>query len=226
MGRAAARREASASGTAAWTSPDSACGSARWRAARCSRATRVLLRDVRITSGGGDLAVGGAIRLENLSRPLFVLDLRASQFLAMDVRNFLTLTGTGNLSAARPAARRDAHRQPDGEQRRAVLRRPGEQARHRSRRSHHRRPGGQHADPGGGPRREVPEPVPRLAPDRRPAGGDRLRRLAPLRRGQHPARRRGAGEQGRAGVPARSARCRRRAGATPSRSARSPATSR
>ena len=62
----------------------------------------VLLRDVRITSGGGDLAVGGAIRLENLSRPLFFLDLRASQFLAMDVRNFLTLTGTGNLSLRGP----------------------------------------------------------------------------------------------------------------------------
>jgi translocation and assembly module TamB len=62
----------------------------------------VLLRSVRITSGGGDLAVGGAIRLEDLSRPLFFLDLRASQFLAMDVRNFLTLTGTGNLQLRGP----------------------------------------------------------------------------------------------------------------------------
>jgi translocation and assembly module TamB len=62
----------------------------------------VLLRDLRITSGGGDLAVGGAIRLENLSRPLFFLDLRASQFLAMDVRTFLTLTGTGNLQLRGP----------------------------------------------------------------------------------------------------------------------------
>jgi translocation and assembly module TamB len=62
----------------------------------------VLLRNVRITSGGGDLAVGGAIRLEDLSRPLFSLDLRASQFLAMDVRNFLTLTGTGNLQLRGP----------------------------------------------------------------------------------------------------------------------------
>jgi translocation and assembly module TamB len=62
----------------------------------------VLLRDLRITSGGGDLAVGGAIRLEDLSRPIFLLDLRASQFLAMDVRNFLTLTGTGNLRLRGP----------------------------------------------------------------------------------------------------------------------------
>ena len=62
----------------------------------------VLLRDVKITSGGGDLAVGGSIRLENLSRPVFNLDLQASQFLAMDVRSFLTLVGTGNLSLRGP----------------------------------------------------------------------------------------------------------------------------
>ena len=71
----------------------------------CSRATRVLLRDVRITSGGGDLAVGGSIRLEDLSRPLFDLDLQAQQFLAMDVRNFLTLVGHRRPAAARPAPR-------------------------------------------------------------------------------------------------------------------------
>jgi translocation and assembly module TamB len=62
----------------------------------------LLLRDVRITSGGGDLAIGGAVRLERLSRPLFDLDLQAKQFLAIDVRNFLTLTGTGSLSLRGP----------------------------------------------------------------------------------------------------------------------------
>ncbi|MGH7578671.1 MAG: translocation/assembly module TamB domain-containing protein, partial [Gemmatimonadales bacterium] len=62
----------------------------------------VVLRDLRITSGGGSLAVGGAIRLEDLSRPVFLLDLRASQFQAIDVRNFLTLTGTGNLALRGP----------------------------------------------------------------------------------------------------------------------------
>ncbi len=61
-----------------------------------------LLRNVKITSGGGDLAIGGAIRLEDLSQPVFLLDLRASQFLAMDVRNFLTLVGTGDLSLRGP----------------------------------------------------------------------------------------------------------------------------
>jgi translocation and assembly module TamB len=62
----------------------------------------VVFRDLRITSGGGDLAVGGAIRLENLSHPVFLLNLRASQFHAMDVRNFLTLTATGNLALRGP----------------------------------------------------------------------------------------------------------------------------
>jgi translocation and assembly module TamB len=66
------------------------------------RGDSLLFRDLRITSGGGNLLVGGAIRLENLSRPLFDLDLRADQFLAIDVRNFLTLTGTGNLSLRGP----------------------------------------------------------------------------------------------------------------------------
>ena len=62
----------------------------------------LLLRGVRITSGGGELAIGGAVRLERLSRPLFDLNLQANQFLAIDVRNFLTLTGTGSLSLRGP----------------------------------------------------------------------------------------------------------------------------
>jgi hypothetical protein len=61
-----------------------------------------VFRDLRITSGGGDLAVGGAIRLEDLSRPVFLLNLRASQFRAIDVRNFLTLTVTGNHALRGP----------------------------------------------------------------------------------------------------------------------------
>jgi translocation and assembly module TamB len=66
------------------------------------RGDSLLLRDVRITSGGGDMTVDGAVRLENLSRPLFFLDFRANQFLAMDVRNFLTLVGTGDLALRGP----------------------------------------------------------------------------------------------------------------------------
>ncbi len=62
----------------------------------------LLLRDVRIRSGEGTLAIGGAVRLENLSRPLFDLALKADQFHAIDVRNFLTLTATGDLSLRGP----------------------------------------------------------------------------------------------------------------------------
>jgi translocation and assembly module TamB len=66
------------------------------------RGDSLLLRDVRITSGGGDLAIGGAVRLEDLSRPLLDLDFRADRFFAIDVRNFLTLTATGDLSLEGP----------------------------------------------------------------------------------------------------------------------------
>jgi len=62
----------------------------------------VALRDVRITSGGGSLAVRGGMRLENLSRPVLALDFRADQFRAIDVRNFLTLVGTGDLQLRGP----------------------------------------------------------------------------------------------------------------------------
>jgi translocation and assembly module TamB len=66
------------------------------------RGDSVVLRDVRVTSGGGSLAVSGGIRLENLSRPILGLDFRADQFRAIDVRNFLTLVGTGNLRLEGP----------------------------------------------------------------------------------------------------------------------------
>jgi translocation and assembly module TamB len=66
------------------------------------RGDSLLLQNLQITSGGGQLDVGGAVRLENLSRPLFDLSLEANQFLAIDVRNFLTLTGTGSLALRGP----------------------------------------------------------------------------------------------------------------------------
>ncbi len=54
------------------------------------------------TSGRGTLQVTGGIRLENLSRPLLNLDLEANQFLGLDVRNFLTVTVTGNAQLRGP----------------------------------------------------------------------------------------------------------------------------
>jgi translocation and assembly module TamB len=62
----------------------------------------IVLRDVLVTSGGGRLEITGDIRLEDLSRPILGLDLRADQFRAIDVRSFLTLVGTGNLQLQGP----------------------------------------------------------------------------------------------------------------------------
>ncbi|MBA3659130.1 MAG: translocation/assembly module TamB domain-containing protein [Gemmatimonadales bacterium] len=62
----------------------------------------VLLKDVLLTSGGGDLLVDGGIHLENLSRPVFDLGLRAEHFRAIDLRNFLALTASGRLQLTGP----------------------------------------------------------------------------------------------------------------------------
>ena len=61
-----------------------------------------LLTTCWLTSGGGTLGVGGAVRLENLSRPVLDLDFHAEQFRAIDVRSFLTLVGTGDLQLRGP----------------------------------------------------------------------------------------------------------------------------
>ena len=62
------------------------------------------LRDVLLTSGGGRLTVGGSVRLEDLSRPVLNLTFRADQFRAIDVRNFLSLTATGDLQLKGPVS--------------------------------------------------------------------------------------------------------------------------
>jgi len=64
----------------------------------------VVLKDVRITSGGGALAVRGGIQLEDFSRPILALDARADQFRAVDVRNFLTLVATGDIQLRGPVS--------------------------------------------------------------------------------------------------------------------------
>ena len=51
---------------------------------------------------GGTLGVSGAIRLVDLARPVLDLDFRAEAFKALDVRNFLTFTGTGGLRLQGP----------------------------------------------------------------------------------------------------------------------------
>ncbi len=94
----------------------------------------ILVRDLALTSGGGKLAVGGSVRLEDLSRPILDLDFRAEQFRAMDVRNLLTLVATGDLQLARPGLRLDADGKSAGQQWCRLLRRPDQQAGHQPRR--------------------------------------------------------------------------------------------
>ncbi|MEZ0336302.1 MAG: translocation/assembly module TamB domain-containing protein [Gemmatimonadales bacterium] len=62
----------------------------------------IILRDLALTSGGGKLVVGGSVRLEELARPIMDLAFRADQFQAMQVRNFITLTATGDLQLRGP----------------------------------------------------------------------------------------------------------------------------
>jgi translocation and assembly module TamB len=61
-----------------------------------------LVLDSVFVRSGGTLGVTGAIRLEDVARPVLDLDFRAEEFRALDVRNFLTLTGTGGLRLRGP----------------------------------------------------------------------------------------------------------------------------
>jgi translocation and assembly module TamB len=62
----------------------------------------VVLDNLALSSGGGTMGIAGSVRLENLARPILNLGFRANQFQAVDVRRFLTLTGTGDLQLRGP----------------------------------------------------------------------------------------------------------------------------
>ena len=62
----------------------------------------LVLDDVALQSGEGQLAVTGSVRLEDLARPVLNLGFRANDFRAIDVRNFLTLEATGGLQLQGP----------------------------------------------------------------------------------------------------------------------------
>ncbi len=130
----------------------------------------VLLKDVRITSGGGALAVRGGMQLEDLSRPILALDARADQFRAIDVRNFLTLVATGDIQLRGPVfgatltgsltANSGVLYFADLVNKRVIdLEDPA-----------YRRPARHDPDPAGEPGQQVPEPVHGLAPGGGPAG--------------------------------------------------------
>lgn len=55
-----------------------------------------------VTSGGGTLQITGGIRFDSLSRPLLNLDLEANRFQALNIRNFLSFTATGDVHLGGP----------------------------------------------------------------------------------------------------------------------------
>ncbi len=62
----------------------------------------ILLRYATATSGNGRLELAGHVRLEELTRPILDLDIRARRFRAINRPNFLSLTATGQLSLKGP----------------------------------------------------------------------------------------------------------------------------
>ncbi|HEU5170372.1 MAG TPA: translocation/assembly module TamB domain-containing protein [Gemmatimonadales bacterium] len=66
------------------------------------RADSLLIPYALVTSGGGTMQITGNVHLEDLSRPVLNLDLEANKFQALNVRNLLSLTTTGNLQLRGP----------------------------------------------------------------------------------------------------------------------------
>ncbi|HXW96528.1 MAG TPA: translocation/assembly module TamB domain-containing protein [Gemmatimonadales bacterium] len=55
-----------------------------------------------VRSGDGSLRANGAIRLEQLTRPVLGINIRASRFRTLDVKRFLTLDASGSLRLTGP----------------------------------------------------------------------------------------------------------------------------
>lgn len=62
----------------------------------------IIVRTLDVQGDRGSLAVTGVVRLEGLTRPVFDLDARLSQFAAIDQRDFLNLTASGELGIRGP----------------------------------------------------------------------------------------------------------------------------
>ncbi|HEU4699599.1 MAG TPA: translocation/assembly module TamB domain-containing protein [Gemmatimonadales bacterium] len=62
----------------------------------------VALRDVYLTSGEGRLDASGLVRLDSLTKPVLAVDLKADRFHAINVRDFLDLTATGDVHLRGP----------------------------------------------------------------------------------------------------------------------------
>jgi translocation and assembly module TamB len=65
-------------------------------------ADSILLDTLRLSSGRGNAQITGAVRLEDLTRPVLGLRLNAREFRAVDIRNLLTLEASGNLQLTGP----------------------------------------------------------------------------------------------------------------------------
>ncbi len=57
---------------------------------------------LRLRSGQGTLSVAGFVRLERLSRPILALDLSARDFHATELRNYLSVTASGEVALRGP----------------------------------------------------------------------------------------------------------------------------
>ena len=55
-----------------------------------------------LRSGPGRLKVTGFMRLEQLTRPMLSLELAAQEFRALEIKNFMSVTATGNVSMRGP----------------------------------------------------------------------------------------------------------------------------
>ena len=62
----------------------------------------IVIDSLYVRGGEGDLRATGGLRLEQLTRPVFDLTLRARRFRAIDVRRFLTLDASGSVVLTGP----------------------------------------------------------------------------------------------------------------------------
>lgn len=66
------------------------------------RGDSMVIDSLTVRSGEGVLTATGAVRFDDLVRPILDLDIRSRNFLAIDVRSYLTLEATGNLRLSGP----------------------------------------------------------------------------------------------------------------------------
>lgn len=66
------------------------------------RGDTILVESLTARSGQGGIELAGNVRLENLTRPVLALRMSATDFHALDLRNYLTVTASGQLTLNGP----------------------------------------------------------------------------------------------------------------------------